>query len=209
MSQLRVYIIALNISGKIPPVSEYHPFLAFPKNGGIGRGDCNGFAIVLPDYTWSEQHISTIAEDGRKMLGWVLSVFKDRSQLTMLTLFKSMVRSKLEYSCPLWDPSSLSDIKQLEQIQRLFTSKIYGCKNMTYWDRLKHLKLQSLQRRRERYIIIHTWKILNNITDNDVGITFQDEDNLTRTGPGPWLMFHPSLGVFLLEQSLYMRTPLL
>ena len=108
---------------------------------------------MSPDYTWS-QHISTIAEDGRKMLGWVLSVFKDRSQLTMLTLFKSMVRSKLEYCCPLWDPSSLSDIKRLEQIQRLFTSKIYGCKNMTYWDRLKHLKLQLLQRRIERYIII-------------------------------------------------------
>ena len=46
---------------------------------------------MSPDDTWS-QHIlnSTIAEDGRKMLGWVLSVFED--------------------------PSSLSDIKRLEQI---------------------------------------------------------------------------------------------
>ena len=35
------------ISGEIPPVSEYHRFLAFAKNGGIGRGDCNEFAIVL------------------------------------------------------------------------------------------------------------------------------------------------------------------
>ena len=49
---------------------------------------------MSPDYTWS-QHISTIAEDGRKMLGWVLSVFKDRSQLTMLTLFKSMVNGTI------------------------------------------------------------------------------------------------------------------
>ena len=102
---------------------------------------------MSPDYTWS-QHISTIAEDGRKMLGWVLSVFKDRSQLTMLTLFKSMVRSKLEYCCPPWDPSSLSDIKQLEQIQRLFTSKIYDCKNMNYWDRFKHLKLVTSEEKR-------------------------------------------------------------
>ena len=74
---------------------------------------------MSPGDTWSQHINSTIAEDGRKMLGWVLSVFKDRSQLTMLTLFKSIVQSKLEYCCPLWDPSSLSDIKRLEQIQRI------------------------------------------------------------------------------------------
>jgi len=165
---------------------------------------------MSPDCTWSE-HISTIAEDGRKMLDWILSVFKDRSQLTMLTLYKSLVRSKLEYCCPLWDPSSLSDIRRLEQIQRLFTSKVHGCKTMSYWDRLKHLKLQSLQRRRERYIIIHTWKILNNLTNNDVGITFQDTGNLTRRGivanipPLPRSI--PARAVTLYENSFAVRAP--
>ena len=166
--------------------------------------------IMSPDYTWCK-HINTIAEDGRKMLGWFLSVFKDRSQLTMLTLFKSMVRSKLEYCCPLWDPSSLADIKRLEQVQRLFTSKIYGCKNMSYWDRLKHLKLQSLQRRRERYIIIHTWKILNNLTNNDVGITFQDTGSLTRMGivanVPPLPRSIPARAVTLYENSFAVRAP--
>ena len=44
------------------------------------------------------------------------------------------------------------------------------------------LKIQSLQRRRERYIIIHTWKILNNLTNNDIGISFTDTGNLSRAG---------------------------
>ena len=48
------------------------------------------------EFTWSA-HISTIAEEGKKMLSWVLGDFRDRSRLTMLTLFKSVVRSKLEY----------------------------------------------------------------------------------------------------------------
>ena len=133
------------------------------------------------DYTWSA-HISTIAEEGRKMLSWVLGIFQDRTRLTMLTLYKSMVRSKLEYCCPLWNPSSVAEMLKLERIQRIFTSKVEGCRKLPYWERLKYLRIQSLQRRRERYIIIHTWKILNDLTNNDIGITFSNGKNCTRSG---------------------------
>ena len=133
---------------------------------------------MSPDYTW-KAHISMTAKEGRKLLAWVLGVFQDRSSLTMLTLYKSMVRSKLEYCCPLWDPSAISDIQKLENVQRLFTSKVAGCEDLTYWERLKLLNIQSLQRRRERYIIIHIWKILNDLTNNDIGISFSDKDNVS------------------------------
>ena len=104
-------------------------------------------------------YISTIAEESRKMLSWILGIFQDHTRLTMLTLYKSMVRSKLEYCCPLWNPSSVAEMLKLERIQRIFTSKVEGCRELPYWERLKYLRIQSLQRRRERYIIIHTWKI--------------------------------------------------
>ena len=48
---------------------------------------------------------------------------------------------------------------------------------------------------------------INNLTNNDVGITLQDRDNLTRMGT--MANVPPPLGIYLLEQSLYMRTPLL
>ena len=32
------------------------------------------------------------------------------------------------------------------------------------------------------YIIIHTWKILNDLTNNDIGITFSNGENCTRSG---------------------------
>ena len=35
-----------------------------------------------------------------------------------------------------------------------------------YWDRLKSLKLYSLERRRERYKIIYIWKILEGMVPN-------------------------------------------
>ena len=43
---------------------------------------------------------------------------------------------------------------------------------LNYWERLKKLSLFSLQRRRERYIILHIRKILNSKTSNDLSIEF-------------------------------------
>jgi hypothetical protein len=45
-------------------------------------------------------------------------------------------------------------------VARSVTSKITGCENLDYWDRLKYLHMYSQERRRERYQIIFIWKIL-------------------------------------------------
>ena len=80
----------------------------------------------------------------------------------------------LEYCCPLWDPSKITEIQMLEGVQRTFTSRIGGLKDMNYWERLAHLKLMSLQRRRERYTILMMWKILHNVVPNCCNIEFID-----------------------------------
>ena len=49
---------------------------------------------------------------------------------------------------------------------------------LTYWERLKQLDLQSLQRRRERYTIIHVWKLINNICPNDIKMEFKEHPRL-------------------------------
>ena len=90
----------------------------------------------------------------------------------MLTLYKSLVRSLLEYCCPLWNPHRICDIQELESVQRTFTSRIYDIRQLHYWDRLKQLSLMSLQRRRERYIILHMWKLLHDHTSNDIEVQF-------------------------------------
>ena len=129
------------------------------------------------DCTWS-YHINTMTRDARRIASWVLGAFRDRSIVTMMTLFKSLVRSKLEYCCPLWNPSKISDIQTIENLQRQFTRKIYGMSKIDYWERLKFLKLLSLQRRRERYTIIHTWKILNEKAPNNIGMNFYSSARL-------------------------------
>ena len=60
----------------------------------------------------------------------------------------------------------------IEAVQRSITAKIYEVSDMNYWDRLKVLNLYSLQRRRERYCIMHVWKILNDLAPNDIDMSF-------------------------------------
>jgi hypothetical protein len=129
------------------------------------------------DCSWTH-HVSIIAAEAGKMAAWVLGTFRDRSALTMTTLYKSMVRSKLEYCCPVWDPPKITDIQAIETVQRQFTRRISGLKDLDYWERLKKLKIMSLQRRRERYSIIQVWKILNGLSTNSTDMKFDNSDRL-------------------------------
>ena len=99
----------------------------------------------------------------------------------MIVLYKTLVRPLLEYCCLVWSPTLKGEIAQLEQVQRNFTRRIAGCREMTYWERLHHLKLQSLQRRRERYMLIQMWKIHNGLSPY-VGVDFMP-DSGSRQGP--------------------------
>ena len=124
------------------------------------------------DGTWT-YHINDIVRRANKIAGWILSVFKCRSQEVMLTLYKALVRPILEYCCLVWSPNKIADIQALENVQRSFLRKIYGMSDLTYWERLETLKIMSLQRRRQRYELIHVWKIYHGLVPNCVNMEFQ------------------------------------
>ena len=115
--------------------------------------------VFLTDDAKWETHIATISTEAKRIAGWALGVFRDRSKRTMLTLFKALIRPKLEYCSALWSPTMIGDIAKLEGVQRFYTRRIEECSGMDYWERLKYLRIQSLQRRRERFMIIHLWKV--------------------------------------------------
>ena len=87
-----------------------------------------------------------------------------------MTLFRAMVVPHLEYCCQLWFPNLLRDIRSLEAVQRSFTARISGVGHLNYWERLQKLNLYSLERRRERYVVLYAFKIIKNLVPN-----FQDE----------------------------------
>ena len=105
-------------------------------------------------------HINSLSKRCKNFIGWILRTFISRDKLTMLTLFKALVLSRLDYGSQLWSPHKICQINQIEKIQRAFTKHIAGMYDLPYTKRLKMLNLNSLHRRRERYCIIYLWKIL-------------------------------------------------
>ena len=113
---------------------------------------------VSSDLTFSI-HIENVVCAATKMVGWVMRTFSRRSRFLMLTVWKTLIQSKLDYCSQLWSPSDQISISKLESVARSFTARVSGLEELDYWERLKNLGMYSQERRRERYQIIFIWKL--------------------------------------------------
>ena len=111
-------------------------------------------------------HISNLYKQCSNLAGSILRTFTIRDPQVMLTLYKSLVMSRLEYASQLWSPYLLKHVYLIEKVQRAFTKHISGMGFLSYSKRLEVLKLYLLQRRRERYGIIYVWKIIEGLVPN-------------------------------------------
>ena len=117
-----------------------------------------------------KEHIDNIVTSSRIKNGIILRTFITRDAEIMTKLFNIYVRSRLEYCCSVWSPTAQGEINEIERIQKSFTSKIDGMEEFDYHQRLKILKMYSLERRRERYLIIYAWQMLEGIKENVLGL---------------------------------------
>ena len=122
--------------------------------------------VTMSDDGTFKEHISEKVTSMKSKMGWILRTFRTRQTLPLITLWKSLVLSDHDYCSQLWNPCSVGLIKSLENIQYSFTRKITSVQNMSYWEQLSALRLYSLQRRRERYIAIYVWKVLEGLVPN-------------------------------------------
>ena len=133
--------------------------------------------IIFEDKLLFHKHITSIVAKGHRIAGWSLRTFKSRKTKVILTLLKSLVISQVEYACVIWSPVDMKHINLIENVQRKFTSR-FACFqkyddalqmpvcSKDYPDRLKELKIYSLQRRRERYMILYLYKIIISAVPN-------------------------------------------
>ena len=161
--------------------SDTHTYTSQNGNPIGTKTETRDLGIIMKNDATFKEHIATVAKKGKRQAGWALRTFESRNIHLMLTLLKTLIQPLLEYGCEIWNPHLQVDITKLESIQRNFTSKIEGMEEMNYWERLHALKLNSLERRRERYMIIYTWKILNGLAPNIEGRNkIMAEDRLRR-----------------------------
>jgi hypothetical protein len=116
--------------------------------------------IILQNDLSYKSHIDNVVEKAKNLTSWILRTFESRERNVMLTLFKSLILPKIEYGSQLYFPYKITEISSIENIQRHFTRQIHGYSHLNYYDRLTKLKLFSLQRRAERYLIIYIWKVI-------------------------------------------------
>lgn len=83
-----------------------------------------------------------------KVLQFISRIVSNSSGEVILNLYLALVRSHMGYTVQLWSPYYRGmEIDSVESIQRRMTKMIHGLKNLQYSDRLKSIKLHSLERR--------------------------------------------------------------
>jgi len=73
--------------------------------------------------------------------------FINISRNCFVTLYKSLVRSHLEYANSVWYPKKKSDVDKLERLPKRATKLIPELSKYSYIDKLKALNLPTLKSR--------------------------------------------------------------
>ncbi len=88
-------------------------------------------------------------------------------------LYGALVRPHLEYTIQANCPYLKKDIYHLKRIQRVATRWVKCLRDHNYEDRLKELKLQSLEKRRIRNDLVLTHKTIYNQIDLEASQLFK------------------------------------
>ena len=140
--------------------------------------------IIIDDMLRFHQQTACVVKKANQVLGVIKRSFNTRNEITITTLFKSMVRPHLEYANAIWGPHFQADIIKVESVQRRATKMVYGLTNLPYQERLKTLKLPSLVYRRRRGNMIQIFKILNDYLRIDKNQFFKIREESQTWGHG-------------------------
>ena len=127
--------------------------------------------VWIDDKLKFHEHTSvTIAKANR-----ILALMKRSFNINMnifLRLYTTLVHPILEYANIAWGPTFITDQKSLEKVQRRATKMLPELYNLTYAERLRHLKLPSLYYRRRRGDMIFVYQLFHNFFNIDTSVFF-------------------------------------
>ena len=105
-------------------------------------------------------HIKEIVGRANRMIGMIRASFACLNKKMFLSLYTALIRPLLEYCVQVWSPHLQKYIKLIEGVQRRATKLVPELKDLSYEERLKKLKLTTLEERRVRGDMIETYKII-------------------------------------------------
>ena len=132
--------------------------------------------VIMQNDAGFDEHIEKVCKKVRQKSGWLFRSFYNRQGWFLRHMWNSLIQPHIDYCSQLWAPGEGGELKKIENLLKDFTSKIPELKELSYWERLAKIKLNSQQRRIERYKIIYVWKTLENIVP-DTNITLANDEN--------------------------------
>ena len=126
-------------------------------------------------------HCQLAANKAMSSLRLLRTTFSRLTPSNFSVLYTTYVRPHLDYCLSAIGPFMVQDFKALEKVQRRATKLVHGLRLLPYDERLKILKVPSMESRVQRGDLIETFKILTGKVAVDADRFFEkNQDERTR-----------------------------
>lgn len=120
------------------------------------------------------EHINAVVNSSFRMLGFLKRTCRFfNSRKTLIQLYNSYIRSKLEYCAVVWDPIHANQRNQVERVQKKFVRYMNAKMNnepsyrISYGILVERFNMDTLEMRRKRSKVIYLFKVLHGLEDDN------------------------------------------
>jgi len=134
--------------------------------------------------------VNEIVNKAHQRANHIIRCFVSGHTSTLIRAFIVHVRPILEYNCVVWSPSLKKDIDLSEKVQRRFTKRLRGLKDLPYREGLQRVDLPSLELRRLHLDLTFCY----NIVFGQICVNFDDFFTISpssQTRGHPYKLYKP------------------
>ena len=169
---------------KIIHYGTQNPYHCYTMNNAQIKADTQekDLGVLFDDKLKFTPHINQIVAKANSRLGIIRHTFTNLTAKTLLPLYKTLVRPILEYAVAIWRPYYKKDTDIVERVQRRATKLVKEIKHLTYPERLKYLRLDSILFRQRRNDMLQVFRIIKKIDNLDKTTFFTPNTNISTRG---------------------------